>query len=76
MRCEDPEGEFVLMNKCKTLIRLSQRAKVEIVELMNRMEELNVPFGYTEDLKEIFFPGRWGAHVFSPDANLRFHCGL
>lgn len=75
MRCEDPEGDFVLLNRCKTLIRFSQRARIEVVELMNRMEELNVPFGYTEDVKEIYFTVLSGMHGDYSDGNVRLHCG-
>lgn len=75
MKCEDPEGDFVLLNKCKTLVRFSQRARVDITELMARMEELNVPFGYTEDVKEIYFTVLSGMHGDYSDGNLRLHCG-
>lgn len=51
----DPEGDYILINKTNTFIRFSDRVSIDISALLSRMEERNVPISYTEDLAEIYF---------------------
>lgn len=44
-----------LLNRWSTEIRLSRRARVDVLAIFDRMEELDVPFGYTDELDEIYF---------------------
>jgi hypothetical protein len=55
MRCPTDEGEYVLKNPSRTLIRFSERTDPDLGALMSEMEELNVPFSYTDKVKEIYF---------------------
>ena len=55
IRCPTDEGDYLLTNRSRTLIRFSERVSPDIVQLMTEMEELNVPFGYADRVKEIYF---------------------
>lgn len=75
--CNDPEGDYVLLNKSRTIVRFSKRfPDVDILGLMSKMEESNVPFSYTEELKEIYFtllPGK--THGDYINGRIRLSCG-
>jgi hypothetical protein len=49
------ERSFTLTNPSRTLVRHSRRVRPDIGWFMNRMEELNVPIGFTKELSEINF---------------------
>lgn len=53
--CPTEEGAFVLKNRSRTLIKFSERACLDISSLLTQMEMLNVPFAYTDQVKEIYF---------------------
>ena len=47
--------EYVLLNKNRTLIRLSERVSVDIGAFMHRLEAAGVPLSFADGLKEIYF---------------------
>lgn len=49
------EGEYVLMNKTRTTIRLSGHSFVDLGEILAKIEEAGVPLSFTDGLKEIYF---------------------
>lgn len=49
------KGILVLKNRSRTIIRFSERASIDVVSLLTQMELLNVPFAYTNQVKEIYF---------------------
>lgn len=53
--CPTDEGDYILQNRSRTLIRLSTRANVDVARVLSEIEELGVPFSYTDKLKEIYF---------------------
>lgn len=74
--CKDPDGDFVLLNKSRTLIRFSLRVQPDIAVLMSEMEEAGVPFTFTEGVKKIYFthlPD--GTHGDYNSGNIRLSCG-
>jgi len=54
-KCPTDEGDYILKNASRTLIRFSERCQPDIGQLMAEMEELNVPFAYADKVKEIYF---------------------
>lgn len=62
IEAEDKEADFILLNKSKTPIRLSKRARCCMPSLMDRMEEANVPISYTEKIQEIYLTFLNGMH--------------
>lgn len=49
------EDEYVLMNKNRTVIRMSEHAVVDLGEILAEIEEAGVPISFTDGLKEIYF---------------------
>ncbi|MHB8407978.1 MAG: anthrax toxin lethal factor-related metalloendopeptidase [Acidiferrobacterales bacterium] len=49
------DRECFLLNKTRTLVRMSKRVRVELPKLLVEMEEHRVPFQYTEGLNEVYF---------------------
>lgn len=74
--CDDPEGDYVLLNKSRTLIRLSERAKIDLAQLLSKMEEAGVPIRYSEEVKEIYFTHlKDSTHGDYNDGTIRLSCG-
>jgi hypothetical protein len=55
VKCPTEEGEYILKNPSRTLIRFSERAQLDIHVLFDALEKLNVPFAFTNKVKEIYF---------------------
>lgn len=53
--CPTDEGQLIFKNRSRTLIRLSERVSVDVIDLVAKMEGLGVPFAYTDHVKEIYF---------------------
>ena len=47
--------EYILLNSSSTPVRCSPSSKPNISWLMSRMEELEVPIAYTNELEELYF---------------------
>ena len=53
--CRLFDCNFMLLNKSGTQIYLSERTKLDIVDLMTKMEEYDIPLAYTGKLDSIHF---------------------
>ena len=49
------DGVMVLANAKRTLITFRKKLKVDIAEIMSKLEELGVPLAYADDIEEIYF---------------------
>lgn len=47
--------EFVLLNKSRTIIRLSERVNIDVGAFLSKVEEAGVPISFTDGVKEIYF---------------------
>lgn len=73
---EMDEG-YVLLNSTATLIRLAKHVRMNVAELLDKMEELQIPLKYTSGLKEIYMTQlyRYGKHGDYLENHMRLSCG-
>lgn len=49
------EGEYVLLNRTRTAVRVSEHSFIDLGEILSKIEEAGVPISFTDGLKEIYF---------------------
>lgn len=49
------EGEYVLLNRSRTIVRVSEHSFIELAAILAKIEEAGVPIAFTDNLKEIYF---------------------
>jgi hypothetical protein len=49
------EAQYILLNKTKTLIRVSPRVHIDLGKIMSEIEKLGVPLKYSEGVEQITF---------------------
>lgn len=52
---ETETGEYILLNRSRTVIRLSEHSFIDLAEILSKIEEADVPISFTDGLKEIYF---------------------